>query len=259
MRLTPPPDFNLTTFYSGVYLFQSWEVFPGLKTEGPKEVSATLKNLAFPADLTGKRVLEVAPWNGFFSFECVRRGAAEIVALGPDDPDQTGFNDTMRLLEIQNVRYIRDSVYNLPVLSLGNFDIVLFLGLIYHLRHPLLALDYLYDCCSDLIFIDGGLIDNGRHFVVPAEQKQLFIDSWTIVNHLPLVYFSHQDEISGGRDRYNWSFPTFRALKDWIATAGFISEHEDNRGDWFFLRARKGTREFNPFLEGYNARMSIRR
>jgi hypothetical protein len=88
-----------------------------------------LSTLHFPEDLTGKRILEVAPWNGVFTFEYVRRGAAVVVALGPDDPDATGFNRTLRLLEIHNVRYLAGSAYNLPKLSVGAFDLILFWGL----------------------------------------------------------------------------------------------------------------------------------
>jgi SAM-dependent methyltransferase len=258
MRNEPPDHFNIDKFYHGVNFFQGWEIFPGIRAEGPKDVIATLELLDFPHDLNGRRVLEIAPWNGFFSFECVRRGASSVVALGPDDPEDTGFNETKRLLEVDNVEYIRESVYNLPKLNVGGFDIVLCLGLLYHLRHPLLALDHLYDCCDEQLFVDCAVIDNGSHFVLAPDQEPNIAALWRSLAHLPLVYFSHLDEVAA-RDPYNWSIPTSRALRDWIVSTGFVVEHERNLGEWAYLRARKGTRGFHPLLEGYNPVASGRR
>ena len=231
MRRQPPPGFKVDEFYRGYHLYQSWEIFPGHKIKGIRamEVGATLQALRFPGELTGKRVLEIAPWNGFYSFECVRRGAAAVVALGPEDPDETGFNKTMNLLELTNVLYVRDSVCNLSRPSLGMFDVVIVLCLLYHLRHPLLALDLLYECCKGDIFIDCAILDNGGNFVIPDAQKPL-LAPWNSLSQLPLVYFSHEDKIKNGRDRYNWCFPTMRALRDWITTSGFAVEHEANNG-----------------------------
>jgi tRNA (mo5U34)-methyltransferase len=252
MRQEPPHDFTIEEFYRGIYLFQSWEIFPGLRTRGPKDVADTLSTLNFPEDLTGKRVLEVAPWNGFFTFECVRRGAAEVVALGPDDPDATGFNRTLRLLEVHNVRYMNDSVYGLPKLSVGTFDLILFLGIIYHLRHPLLALDYLHDCCSGCIFIDCPTIDEPDLLILPPEQRELVAAHWALLRDLPIVYYAQQDEQTTDRDLFNWSFPTSRALRDWIRTSGFTIDHELQKNNWSFVKGRKGTRSFIPWFEGYN-------
>ena len=144
MRTDPPEGFNLPEFLEGIYTFQKWEIFPGQVTQGPKDVSEHLRRLNVPTTLAGLRVLDIAPWNGFFGFECVRRGAAEVVSLGPDDPDLTGYNKVRDLLQIDNCKYIRASVYDLSPDVHGTFDIVFFLGLIYHLRHPLLALDRIY-------------------------------------------------------------------------------------------------------------------
>jgi len=145
MRNAAPPGFEIAQFFKGIYIFQQWEMFPGCYTGGGKNVLGTMNWLKVPEDLTGKRVLDIAPWNGFFSFECIRRGASEVVSLGPDDPSKTGYDKTRDLLEIDNCIYRQESVYDLSIAEHGTFDIVLCLGLLYHLRYPLLALDRIYE------------------------------------------------------------------------------------------------------------------
>jgi hypothetical protein len=106
MLLTPPEGFDLDVFFHDTNIFQSWEIFPGLRTTGSKDVAGTMDGLRIPRDLTGMRVLDIGPWNGFFSFECARRGATEVVSLGLADPDKiTGYNKTKNLLRADNCRY----------------------------------------------------------------------------------------------------------------------------------------------------------
>ena len=77
-------------------------------------------------------------WNGGFTFECVRRGAAHVLAFGPDDSDACGFNKIKKQLGIKNVEHLRGSIYDAS--ALATYDIVLFFGVLYHLRYPSLAL-----------------------------------------------------------------------------------------------------------------------
>src|ERR1700730_18555099 len=172
MRATAPEGFDVARFFEGIYTFQSWELFPGYSTQGPKNVVGSLRSLQMPDRLDGLRVLDIAPWNGFFSFECVRRGATQVVSLGPDDPDVTGYNKVRDLLEIRNCTYIRTSVYDLSPDVHGKFDIVMLLGLIYHLRYPLLALDRAYDVTSNRLFIDTPIIDKVVYDKTVSEEQK---------------------------------------------------------------------------------------
>ena len=61
--------------------FHSIELAPGLKTRGSDDTARRVDILQIPEDLTGKTVLDVGAWDGFFSFEAERRGAARVVAL----------------------------------------------------------------------------------------------------------------------------------------------------------------------------------
>lgn len=126
-----------------------------------------------PDDLTGLRVLDVGAWDGYWTFEALRRGAAQVVAI--DD-----FSDYLGLLEEsdrqawatfdlcrdafgygpERCQRIEMSVYEVNPERLGEFDMVFFFGTLYHLRYPLLALDMLSSVCKGDIFIETAVCDD---------------------------------------------------------------------------------------------------
>ena len=251
MRTAAPPDFNLPEFFKGVFTFQRWEIFPGYVTKGAKSVIQTMKRLGMPVDLEGKRVLDIAPWNGFFSFECARRGAAEVVSLGPDDPTETGYYKVRELLELDNCKYIRASVYDLDPSVHGTFDTVLFLGVIYHLRHPLLALDKIYEVATRDLYVDGPIIE-GVQFQQsrPADLRQKLEALGPAIRDLPLAYFTKSAETG---DPYNWFLLNGPALHDFVESSGFsVTRTGDDGQAWAWLSATKGKRNFAVGVEGMN-------
>src|SRR3954466_978159 len=94
---------------------------------------------ALPADLTGKSVLDIGCNGGFYAIEMKRRGAARVLGLDAD----ARYLDQARFAAAhlgQEIEFRNLSVYDVGALG-ERFDIVLFMGVLYHLRHPLLALD----------------------------------------------------------------------------------------------------------------------
>src|ERR1700726_4229312 len=79
MRTQPPENFDTADFCKSFCSFQQWELFPVHVVPGAKDVTSHMRHLRIPERLDGSRVLDIAPWNGFFGFECLRRGAAEVV------------------------------------------------------------------------------------------------------------------------------------------------------------------------------------
>jgi tRNA (mo5U34)-methyltransferase len=96
-----------------------------------------LAQFPLPADLRGKRALDIGAWDGWFTFELERRGA-QVMAV--DSTAIERFRIARDLLGSQ-AAYRIDDVCRLSPAQIGHFDIVLFLGVLYHLKHPMLALE----------------------------------------------------------------------------------------------------------------------
>src|SRR2546427_8484701 len=121
----------------------------GIITPGGDDTTHKLEAIRMPTRLDGMTVLDVGAWDGFFSFECERRGATKVTAadtwegitdwVGPH-AKMAGVLLAKRILN-SRVEPLDISVYDLGPDSVGVFDVVLFLGVLYHLRHPLLALE----------------------------------------------------------------------------------------------------------------------
>jgi tRNA (mo5U34)-methyltransferase len=118
----------------------------GVMTPGIDDTQAKLRRVRLPADLSGKSVLDIGAWDGFFSFEAERRGASRVLAVdsycwhGPGWGNKAGFNLARKALN-SKVEDRESEVVDLEPENVGTFDVVLFLGVLYHLRHPLLALE----------------------------------------------------------------------------------------------------------------------
>jgi tRNA (mo5U34)-methyltransferase len=139
------------------------EVAPGLLTPGvhdSQSVLAHLDQLGLPRQAAGLRVLDIGCCDGFFSFEMEKRGA-EVVGIDYMSPTRNGFAIASDLLR-SRVTYLTENVYALSPEKHGTFDLVLFLGVLYHLRNPLLALDILHRLCKPgaLLFAETHLLDN---------------------------------------------------------------------------------------------------
>src|SRR6201986_4321238 len=127
-------------------------VLPGLQTV--EHLRWRLELFKLPHDLRGKRVLDIGAWDGWFSFECERRGA-KVTAV-----DCVALNTFLEARELlgSKVEYLTLDVGELSAVKLGTFDIVLFFGVLYHLRHPLLGLEKVVELCTDLALIESFVI-----------------------------------------------------------------------------------------------------
>lgn len=122
------------------YWFHQIDLGDGLVTPGWSNARVDkLPYFGLPDDMSGMRVLDIGCAEGFFSFEAERRGAAEVVAID-------GWPDSIRRFNIcrdalgSKVTAHDATVYDLDPKSFGTFDLVMFFGVLYHLRHPLLSI-----------------------------------------------------------------------------------------------------------------------
>ena len=115
----------------------------GIVTPGADlDTREKLKEIHLPADLTGKSVLDVGAWDGFFSFEAEARGASHVLAVDSwmwNQGRKEGFELARRARQSE-VEDKNIEVLDLSPETVGTFDLVLFLGVLYHMEHPLLAL-----------------------------------------------------------------------------------------------------------------------
>jgi tRNA (mo5U34)-methyltransferase len=128
---------------ASVRWFHSIDLGGGIVTPGAFDTAAVLPRIGMPEDLTGRSVLDVGAWDGFFSFEAERRGAERVVATDSHawrEPGKEGF-ELARRLRGSSVEDRDLDVMELAPDTLGTFDLVLFLGVLYHMKEPLLGLE----------------------------------------------------------------------------------------------------------------------
>ncbi|MBV8205502.1 MAG: TIGR04290 family methyltransferase [Acidobacteria bacterium] len=169
---------------------------------------------AIPRDLAGATVLDIGCNGGFYSIEMKRRGAARVVGIDVDDRylRQAQFAAETLGLEIE---FQKQSVYSLDSLP-GRFDFVLFMGVLYHLRYPLFALDKVVQkVAGKLVFqtmIRGseetGTIENDYQFW----DKKVFQDP-----RFPGMYFI-EHQYAG--DPTNWWIPNRAAAEGMLRSSG---------------------------------------
>ncbi len=223
-----PAGFYAESFFQGVVWHQKWEIFQGVFVPGRNSISDLCTHAKLPANLAGKRVLDVGAWHGCFSFECERRGASEVIAYSLEDPEEVGF---YRLKEIlgSKVQYIKGSAYTLSPRELGTFDIVLFFGVLYHLRYPLLAIDRLRSVTQGQIFVETHVIDN-HPWLRGSDGAPTPIAPKADLQRTP-IWRQYREFELGPKDYSNWFGPNTAAVIEGFETAGFQIALVDSWGD----------------------------
>ncbi len=207
---------QIRSLMAGVkFWYHQIELAPGFTTPGVNFSSKMLKNLdalGLPKDAQSLRVLDIGCRDGYFAFEMERRGA-QVVAVDYAPPETTGFPVAASVLQ-SKVPYIVDNAYDLTPEIYGLFDVVLFLGVIYHLRNPLLALDKIRKLMKP-----GGLL-----FVESALSTDQAIKSLDI----PVWRFYPRDTLNN--DETNKWAPNLPGLSMVIEEAGFSVQHRLHLG-----------------------------
>jgi tRNA (mo5U34)-methyltransferase len=131
----------------------------GIITNGVDDSPQRLAKLQLPASLEGLSVLDIGAWDGFFSFECERRGAARVVAADYFSWHGDGWGTKAAFMLARevlgsSVEDIDVDVMELTPARIGTFDLVLFLGVLYHLRHPLLALERVSSVAHERLILE---------------------------------------------------------------------------------------------------------
>ncbi|ODS59289.1 MAG: hypothetical protein ABS36_02240 [Acidobacteria bacterium SCN 69-37] len=177
----------------------------GLVTRGVDDTARRLQRIDLPSSLAGRTVLDIGAWDGFFSFECERRGASRVVAsdyYSWHSSEGWGRKDGFLMARDALGSKVEDvdiDVMDLSPERVGTFDVVLFLGVLYHLRHPLLALERVASVTRDMLIVETvvDMIGIGR----------------------PAAAFYPDRELNG--DPTNWWAPNPQGVEALLRCAGF--------------------------------------
>jgi tRNA (mo5U34)-methyltransferase len=193
---------------------------------------------SIPADLRGWRALDIGCNAGFYSFELARRGA-EVIGIDADEHYLRQARWALQRFDVTDrIEFRRQSVYELAG-SGERYDLVLFLGVLYHLRYPLLALDLLTEIVERLLVL--------QTLTIPDEE-----DAWT----LPDLAFEDRARLlepgqpkaafvehSLAGDPTNWWLPTPTAVEAMVRSAGFAVASRPAHEFWLCRPERR-----NPHL-----------
>jgi tRNA (mo5U34)-methyltransferase len=174
---------------------------------------------AIPADLTGKTVLDIGCNGGFYAIEMKRRGASRVVAVDSDADYLAQARFAAGVLGM-DIEFGELSVYDVGALG-ERFDIVLFMGVLYHLRHPLLALDLIREhVCGDMMVFQS--MQRGSSEAGAVNEDYPF--SETAVFDRPDWPKLHFVEDRYARDPTNWWVPNRACAEAMLRASGFRIE-----------------------------------
>ncbi len=170
----------------------------GYFTPGIKDLEQELHLFGFPADLSGKTVLDIGCNDGGYALAAVERGAQRVVAI--DVVATPGLRFVRQRLplgqriEFANLDLLSDAFLELPL-----FDVTLFMGVLYHLKNPLAGLTRLRRVTGKVALIET-LVDER-------------------VTDIPVMVFYEGDEID--HNKTNWWGPNLVCLKAMVKVSGF--------------------------------------
>jgi len=194
------------------------EVRPGVITPGVNDSPLQLEMLQLPADCSGMRVLDIGARDGFFSFELERRGA-DVLAVDYMPAERTGFPIAAQLLG-SRVVFRQANIYQLTAAEIGTFDLILFLGLLYHLPDPMRAIRIVRRLCTWRTYLETLVIDD----VMPMPDGEEV--SLAALNErlpaIPLMQFFPGASCNG--DPTNYWGPNVRCVEAMLAESEFRVE-----------------------------------
>jgi len=243
------------------FWWHSIDLGSGVITNGFKSVKFLrneLKSLRLP-DLRGKTVLDIGALDGFYSFEAERLGAKRVLALDhyawsldlakhfqymkecrvrgvvplPDQktpnwrpselPGKRAYNTAHQALDSKVETLVADFM-EMDLDQIGTFDVVLFLGVLYHMENPLEAMKRVAAVTREVAIIETAAV------VFPGFE------------HVQFCEFFESNELDG--DMSNWWAPNLKALEGMCRAAGFRRLQTMVGPPWRSIRERLGSSVF---------------
>ncbi len=232
-------------------LYTKTESVMGEPVDHPFGPWQTIQKL-LPPDLSGKTVLDVGCNAGFYAFEAKRRGATRVLGVDGQRQHVRQGLFVRRVLDL-DVEFRRMNVYELGQRAVGQFDITLALGLLYHLKHPILALENLYQVTKELLIIETAIMPPARtpeSFMHPLGEQQMLLHSLAFV-----------ENPSGAKEQvFNWFLPGVGALQALLRSTGFAEvEVVETKNERAIVVCRKapGAKSSEDELKNFIAKLQL--
>jgi tRNA (mo5U34)-methyltransferase len=255
------------------YWYHRIELPDGNFTPGWSPINAS--KYGIPDDLTGKRVLDIGAWDGYWTWEALKRGASEVVAIDdfsdmlgvPEQPKREGWatfdlcreafgfteyaaqpktaviTDEKAIQSDIEGAWVNDKKQKVcrmqmsiyKIANLGKFDIVFFFGTLYHLKHPYIALELISDICDGEIYIESAVIDDYTPY--RNQVGRGYNDNDMVMEFYPGKQY--------GNNENNWWGPTLQCLGALVGSVGF-----KNIQAWPLTEKPKTVPECRGFIYG---------
>lgn len=195
--------------------YHKFEILPGVETPGSCRYKPWLLDFQELRDVDTKRVLDIGAWDGPYTLEMSRRGA-QVTGFDIQPSDHCGFQTMCRLTGTK-ADHICSSVYDLSAANHGRYDVVLFFGVYYHLKNPLLAFENInrvLDIGGYMAF-EGAVLEGAPKVDEAWRTKAPLLET---MKNTPFAYYAKGDYEG---EWSNWWVPNVACLKDWIESSGF--------------------------------------
>ena len=205
-----------------------FEIIPGIRTKGSYSPENLWNRLQLPTNLEGMSLADIGASNGYFSFEAHKRGA-RVVAFDYRHKDNSGFGLAQYINGMNDIKHHQINVLDITKEKYGEFDIVLALGLFYHISDPYLALANCASLSRKQLLIESYCIDK----LVSEEYA-----SKPIMKFIPdPAQFPDKDQPNNDRSNF-WGF-TSTCLKYMVEDLGFKVMRIEVNQDRVFIDAQR--------------------
>lgn len=205
--------------------FHNMELAPGVWT-APNHFLGNYPGVKYahfrdtlPADMRGMTVLDIGCNGGFYSLEMKRRGADRVLGIDTLDHylNQARFAAQVAGL---NVEFRNLSVWQIASLN-ERFDLVIFMGVLYHLRHPLLALDLIHEHVARDLFLFQSLQRGSIEIAPLADDYDFKVTAPFDEPGYPKLHFVERRYCT---DPTNWWIPNRACTEAMLRSSGFRIE-----------------------------------
>jgi tRNA (mo5U34)-methyltransferase len=193
-------------------------------------------------DVRGKSVLDIGCNAGFYSIEMRRRGASRVLGIDSDGRYLDQARLASRTLGFDDIEFAKLDVYDVGAIG-ERFDLVIFMGVLYHLRHPLLALDLIHEHVAGDMLLFQSMQRGSKHVLPLAEDYDFAETDIFFESGFPKLHFIEQRYCE---DWTNWWVPNRACTEAMLRSAGFAIEDRIEEEVYLCRRRERPYAQYGP-------------